>query len=125
MLLALDTSTEIHQLALYEPGKMKQFYNWRRGETSRELLIKIDEFLRQNKVRLKDLKAIAVFRGPGSYTGLRIGISTAQALGFALDIPVFGTTKDIAKDIEKIWEETKKTPQKRGPVKPIYIKVIA
>jgi len=50
----------------------------------------IDKILKNNNLELKDLQEIEVFEGPGSYTGLRVGISIANALGFLLKIPVNG-----------------------------------
>ena len=129
MILSIDTSSETHRLALYAPGKISKHISWRRKETSKELLPKIDQFLRKNKVELKDLKTIVVFRGPGSFTGLRIGIAVAQALGFALDIPVVSTTKNIVKDTEKIYKSAllaqKSPPDKSGrQIKPVYLPVL-
>jgi len=54
------------------------------------LLVKIDKILSQNQVKLDNLKAVIVNQGPGSFTGLRVGISTANALAYALKIPVIG-----------------------------------
>lgn len=48
----------------------------------------IDEVLKESNMRPNDLSAIAVSKGPGSYTGLRIGVSTAKGLCFALDKPL-------------------------------------
>ena len=48
----------------------------------------IDEVLKEINMRPNDLSAIAVSKGPGSYTGLRIGVSTAKGLCFALDKPL-------------------------------------
>lgn len=48
----------------------------------------IDELLKETGVTRSDLKAVAVSAGPGSYTGLRIGVSTAKGLCFGLDIPL-------------------------------------
>lgn len=93
MILGLDTSSQKISLALYFPKKLEKEISWLTKETSKELLPKIDQFLRENRVKLKDLKAIAVFRGPGSYTGLRVGISIANALAYSLNIPVLGSQK--------------------------------
>lgn len=56
-----------------------------------DLLPKIVAQLNQVKISLKDLDCILVNAGPGSFTGTRVGVSTANALAWALDIPVFAS----------------------------------
>lgn len=53
-----------------------------------KLHVFIEDILKESGVRATDLKAIAVSKGPGSYTGLRIGVSTAKGLCYALEIPL-------------------------------------
>src|SRR3990167_881338 len=55
---------------------------------SQVLLNLITEILKENKLEFADLKGIEVEKGPGSYTGLKVGASVANALGFSLNIPV-------------------------------------
>lgn len=55
---------------------------------SQILLPLIDKILKRNKKTLEDVKLIEVNTGPGSFTGTRVGVSVANALGFALDVPV-------------------------------------
>jgi len=50
----------------------------------------IDKLLKKNNLTLEDVNEVEVFEGPGSFTGLRVGISIANALGFLLKIPVNG-----------------------------------
>ncbi len=57
---------------------------------SQVLLPLIEKILKKNKLEFKDLTAIEAEEGPGSFTGLRVGASVAQALGFSLNIPVNG-----------------------------------
>lgn len=57
---------------------------------SQVLLPLIIKILKKNKLNFKDLSGIEVETGPGSFTGLRVGVSVAQALGYALNIPVNG-----------------------------------
>ena len=57
---------------------------------SQILLPLINKILKNNKIKFKDLVAIEVDTGPGSFTGLRVGAAVAQALGLALNIPVNG-----------------------------------
>ena len=53
-----------------------------------KLHVFIEEICNESSIQLKDLQAIAVSKGPGSYTGLRIGVSAAKGLCYALDIPL-------------------------------------
>lgn len=57
---------------------------------SQNVLQLIDKLLKEKKFKLKDIEEIEVKTGPGSFTGLRVGVSVANALGFALKIPVNG-----------------------------------
>ncbi len=60
---------------------------------SQALLPLIDKLLIESNLDKKELTAVEVKEGPGSYTGLRVGASVAQAIGFALNIPVNGKLK--------------------------------
>ena len=66
-----------------------------RREKSQRLLPFIIKMLQEKKLKPEDIKEIEVNTGPGSFTGLRVGISVANALGWVLGIPVNG--KDIRK----------------------------
>jgi tRNA threonylcarbamoyladenosine biosynthesis protein TsaB len=55
---------------------------------SDELLNKIDNLLLDNHLTMSDISLIIVNNGPGSYTGLRVGVTTANLLAFSLDIPI-------------------------------------
>lgn len=67
-----------------------------------KLHVFIEEILKETAVGIKDLNAIAVSKGPGSYTGLRIGVSTAKGLCYALGIPLISidTLQVLAKKVE-------------------------
>jgi tRNA threonylcarbamoyladenosine biosynthesis protein TsaB len=54
------------------------------------LTLFIEDLLKQENMSVKDLEAIAVSKGPGSYTGLRIGVSVAKGMAYAVSIPVIG-----------------------------------
>ena len=62
----------------------------------------MEELLKKHKLQLSDLNAITVNTGPGSYTGIRVGISIANALGFALQIPINGT--EIGAFVTPVYE---------------------
>ena len=67
---------------------------------SQQLLPLIQKILDENKKDLKDLTEIKVEVGPGSFTGIKIGVAVANALGWALEIPVNGQ-----KQVEPRYEE--------------------
>lgn len=75
------------------------FEDERKKENSQKLLPLVREALKKEKLSFKDIDSIRVNTGPGSYTGLRVGVSVAQGLGWLLGVPVNG--KDIGKG-EKI-----------------------
>ncbi|WP_293894870.1 tRNA (adenosine(37)-N6)-threonylcarbamoyltransferase complex dimerization subunit type 1 TsaB [Flavobacterium sp.] len=66
-----------------------------------KLHVFIEEILKETSITVSDLKAIAVSKGPGSYTGLRIGVSTAKGLCYALGIPLIAvdTLQVLAKQV--------------------------
>lgn len=68
----------------------------------------IDALLKENHLRVKDLDAIAVSEGPGSYTGLRIGVSTAKGLCYASERPLIAVSslQAIAVNAKNQWEST-------------------
>ncbi len=66
---------------------------------SKELLPNIDKLLKKNKIKPEQLKWVAVNLGPGSFTGLRVGISVANTFGYGLNIPVIGKA-NIAGDVK-------------------------
>jgi len=91
MLLAIDTATKIASVALYKEGEVRSERTWhsKDGHTV-ELMPNIVSMLEQEGVAPQDLTAVVVASGPGSFTGLRIGMSVAKSLAFALDIPLVG-----------------------------------
>lgn len=67
-----------------------------------KLHVFIDEILKENDLKINNLDAVAISKGPGSYTGLRIGVSAAKGLCFAQDIPLISvpTLSALAKQID-------------------------
>jgi tRNA threonylcarbamoyl adenosine modification protein YeaZ len=91
MLLAIDTSTDSASLALVQDGKVLAEATWRCGQNhSVELLPRLAHLLNETKVSLKSISCVIVAKGPGSFNGLRVGISTAKGLAFSLGIPIIG-----------------------------------
>jgi tRNA threonylcarbamoyl adenosine modification protein YeaZ len=88
LILAFDTATDVATSALVSDGEVL-------GErTSRAvtLLEDVDALVRQAGMRTQQLEALAVGIGPGSFTGVRIGLATARGLAFALGVPVAGVS---------------------------------
>lgn len=91
MELAIDTSTDCASIALSHQGNTMAELNWHSGQNHTvELVPNIERMLHQTKINQKSLEAIFVARGPGSFNGLRVGVSTAKGLAFALNIPLVG-----------------------------------
>lgn len=93
MELAIDTSTDFASIALSHEGATISELTWHSGQKHTvELVPNIERMLRQAKVERKSLEAIFVAKGPGSFNGLRVGMSTAKGLAFALNIPLVGVS---------------------------------
>ena len=91
MLVAIDSSTNTASLALAKEGKVLAETSWRCGQNhSVELLPHLTQLLEEAKVSLKDTSCVIVAKGPGSFNGLRVGLSTAKGLAFSLAVPIIG-----------------------------------
>jgi tRNA threonylcarbamoyl adenosine modification protein YeaZ len=86
--LIIDTSTEWCLIALEKAGTLTESIFRHDNHLARDLLPSMRKLLEQAQLSPKDLHAIAIGIGPGSYTGTRIGASVAKTLGFALSIPI-------------------------------------
>lgn len=90
LILAIETSTDLCSVALQKDHQLIAHRSEEGMNHSSLLTILIQDILKQGKINKKDLSAIAVSKGPGSYTGLRVGVSVAKGLCYALDIPLIG-----------------------------------
>jgi len=90
LILTLDSSTKSCSLALSENGIVLESIDYNKGafSHSEKLHLFIEDLCVKAEKKLSDLDAIAVSKGPGSYTGLRIGVSSAKGLCYGLDIPL-------------------------------------
>jgi tRNA threonylcarbamoyl adenosine modification protein YeaZ len=91
MELAIDTSSNIVGVALSHKGEILALLTWQTTQNHTiELLPNLVCLLQQAKVELGSVEAIVVAKGPGSFNGLRVGMSTAKGLASALNIPLLG-----------------------------------
>lgn len=90
--LALDASTEACSVAVEVNGKTFSRYELCPQSHSLRLLPMIDEVLKEAGVKLADLDGLIFGQGPGSFTGVRIGVGVAQGLAFSADLPVVGVS---------------------------------
>jgi len=87
-MLAFDTATEVATSALVDDGEVLA----ERSSYARTLLEDVDALLRQGGAHPRDLDAIVVGIGPGSFTGVRIGLATARGLALSLDLSGAGVS---------------------------------
>ena len=93
LLLAIDTSSSLVSVALLMGKRNVRFREQEMERGQGEALIPmIQELFDTAHLTMKDLTGVAVAVGPGSFTGVRIGIATARAIAMALNIPVYGVT---------------------------------
>ncbi len=90
-ILAIDTSREICSIAIMEDGKIiKQVASKSEKEHSQTLMPKIKEVLKSAKLKMDDINLLSCSRGPGSFTGIRVGMATIKAFSDAKKIPIAG-----------------------------------
>ena len=100
LILSIETSTTVCSVAIHEDGKIKASSTYNIDKSHSTVLIPtIDTLISRSGYDKTNLSAVALSKGPGSYTGLRIGTSTAKGLCFALDIPLIavGTLEGLAR----------------------------
>lgn len=89
-ILHIETSTRSCSVALSFQGELLSVKESNDAEFSHgeQLTLYIEEVIAEASIEMKSISAVSVTSGPGSYTGLRIGVSTAKGICFALDIPL-------------------------------------
>ena len=91
LLLAFETSAKAASVALTENGKLLGESYQNTGMThSQTLMVMAEDLLKASGKAVKDLSAIAVAEGPGSFTGVRIGVAAAKGLAWGAELPCFG-----------------------------------
>ena len=89
LLLNLESSTEVCSVSLAENGQLVDFIESDEGQNHARLLsVFAEDLMSRNGLLFSQLKAVSISKGPGSYTGLRIGVSLAKGICFANQIPL-------------------------------------
>ena len=104
-ILCIETATQVCSVALINEDKLISLKEAKEANShSKFITLMIDKMLRESNMEFSDLDAIAISKGPGSYTGLRIGVSTAKGFCYALDVPLIsiGTLHSMALGAAKI-----------------------
>ncbi len=112
LILNIETSTDICSVSLSKDGKeVSSKVTTEERSHAKLLSVLIKELLVEENITTKDLDAVAISKGPGSYTGLRIGVSTAKGICFGSDIPLIAmnTLKIMAFAISETLESNDNT----------------
>ncbi len=126
MILLIDTTPEeFFQVGLATRGGalLKSFSVPGSFHHAEKLLPAIAALLKRAKKKFTDLTEVAVIKGPGGYTAIRMGVVTANAIGFALGIPVIGFLRHQAPNLASLAAQASalaRQSQKRSQVTPFY-----
>lgn len=94
-ILSLRTDKPEAEIGLFDGKKQIAYITWQaHRQLSDTLLTKIEQLLQQANLKMNQLDGIAIYKGPGSFTGLRIGITVANTLSYSLNIPIIGKQGD-------------------------------
>lgn len=107
LILSIDTSTKVCSVALHKDGKLLAINELYTEKSHSGMLTTLCEnVVKHAGFNLQDLDAVAVAKGPGSYTGLRIGVSTAKGFCFALDKPLIAvnTLEAMAYQVKDFYD---------------------
>jgi tRNA threonylcarbamoyladenosine biosynthesis protein TsaB len=93
LILSIKTDNPEAEIGLFDNNNRLDYQTWTaHRELSITIHTKISDLLKHSDKTLGDLEGIVIFKGPGSFTGLRIGFSVANALADSLDIPIVATS---------------------------------
>ena len=104
-ILAIDTATEACSVALLNDGAVSAHFEECPREHTQRILPLVKAILTQGNTSLTDLDALAFGRGPGSFTGVRIGIGIAQGLALGAELPMIGVST-LATMAQGAWRMT-------------------
>jgi tRNA threonylcarbamoyladenosine biosynthesis protein TsaB len=89
LIITLRTDKPEAEIGIFEDSTQIAYFTWEAHRQLAETLHgKLAELLQKNGKTLQDINGIVVFKGPGSFTGLRIGITVANAVAYSLNVPI-------------------------------------
>jgi len=95
LVLTMRTEKPEAEIGLYLDNKKLDYLVWQaHRELSDTIHKNIAKLLERNKLEFKDINGLIIYKGPGSFTGLRIGFSVANALAYSLEIPITATNEE-------------------------------
>ena len=120
-ILVLDTSDRVARFGLFCDNKLADRLGWEaHRELSKTFYTKLDELLGRNGLDYQDLNSIIVVCGPGSFTGLRIGIVIVNAFSYALNIETAGVVQEEKMTLKEIFNAGQKKLKKNQILEPFY-----
>lgn len=111
-ILTMRTDNPEAEIGLYNDGEQLAYETWQaHRELAETINKKIIDVLMRADIRLHQLQGIVAFKGPGSFTGLRIGLTVGNALAYSLKIPVVSAMGDewIHQGVERLLENQDET----------------
>jgi tRNA threonylcarbamoyl adenosine modification protein YeaZ len=121
LILLLDTTSPEVAVGISDDRAILAEQRWTADRTLAETFAdRINAFLSAQRVTLQNIKRIIVHAGPGGFTTLRIGVTTANALGYALQVPVVGVVGPVASLIDLLRRGEEMPTTTEVPVVPVY-----
>lgn len=118
LILTLRTDNPEAEIGLFDDHKKMSYQTWQAHRQLADTLHrKIEDLLKEQKKSWPDIKGIVIFKGPGSFTGLRIGLTVANTLAYALGIPVVG---EMGKEWAQKGQKRLANGEQDLPVMPEY-----
>lgn len=106
-ILCIETTTEVCSVALINNGELIDLTEDLNGQNHSKLLtVFISELFKRNNLKASNLDAVAVSKGPGSYTGLRIGVSVAKGICYAAQLPLIAVCPLEAMTSQVLQQDT-------------------
>ena len=118
--LVLDTSHPKARLGLFASSKLVDSIEWEAGrELSKTFFTYLEKLFKNNNRKSEELCRIIVVKGPGSFTGLRIGVAIANTFSYALSIPIIGVVTKRNLGLDEIFCKAKNITEEKQIV-PFY-----